>query len=453
MKPLLTLLLALWLPASLSAQKIASPQAKEDLIFLQKSIRTYNPALYTYNPDFDQQSDALIASLPGDSITHLQHFTFISKLCSMSNEGHFAMGSWSDTVHTGIPDNRYRYMPLEVKILEGKLYVWGDYSNEQTLSTGDEIISINGTSSNKILQSLQAATPADGHILTYANRIIEIGFSWLYYFHIEQAEQFTITLKSPKEAERRATITALTKASQTENYKQYVASTAEQPKPAIDGFYDIRYETDYAYLKLPSFDYRRVNQYKMKSKKMYKALFKALKKLEVTNLIIDLRDNTGGRNEFADDLVPFIMTSPTTDPYLKKTISWEGKEKVYSLPRSSKFAFRGHIYVLINGRTYSAGSSLARYLKEYANATLIGEESGTRYEGFAAGSKEEVTLPNLPLTIGIPRYHILYPESQKQTTRNRGVLPDYEISYSFEDIAQHKDLELEKALSLIKNLY
>ncbi|MTI19891.1 hypothetical protein E1176_02550 [Fulvivirga sp. RKSG066] len=192
-----------------------------------------------------------------------------------------------------------------------------------------------------------------------------------------------------------------------------------------------------------------MEKHKIKVKSFYKDIFNQLKTNDIKTLVLDLRDNTGGRNEFAEDMVPFILKSENDTPYLKKTISWEGKEKIYDMPKASKDVFSGKIFVLVNGRTYSAGSMLTRYLREFAQATVIGEETGTRYEGFAAGSKQFVTLSNSQLRIGIPRYHITFPPSEKQTTSNRGLIPDYTVEYKIEDLIKERDLHLEKVHELI----
>jgi hypothetical protein len=89
-------------------------------------------------------------------------------------------------------------------------------------------------------------------------------------------------------------------------------------------------------------------------------------------------------------------------------------------------------------------------LNEYAEATILSEEKGTRYEGFAAGSKQEITLKNSRLKIGIPRYHIFFPESGKQFTTNRGLLPQYTLEYSIRDLIHNIDRHLEEVLSLIE---
>ena len=81
---------------------------------------------------------------------------------------------------------------------------------------------------------------------------------------------------------------------------------------------------------------------------------------------------------------------------------------------------------------------------------MIGGETASRYHGFAAGSRQYVTLPNTKILVRIPRYLFIHDQNHvKFGTMNRGVIPDYKIEYSLEDKANRKDLEMEKALELI----
>jgi C-terminal processing protease CtpA/Prc len=432
-----------------SAQYFQKKAVIEDLTFLTESIEKYNPALNGYHPEFKDLSAKCIESVTDDSISPFDYFKKVSKICALANEGHFSMGDWNDTIHKGFISDKYAYLPISVKLLSAKLYVMLDYSNEKLLKKGDVIVSINGINTEEILDQLIEVTPSDGHIETYAKRIIEEGFAWRYFLYVDQADTFELEVIDQNKQNKTVKVSAITRSKQGENYKKYYANTNQKDDAEEDGFYSLKIDENQAILRLPSFDYKRVNKYKVKSKKMYKSIFKDLKNRGVEHLVVDLRDNTGGRNEFADDMIPYIMKQANDDPYLKKTISWEGKERVYKLKRASKHAFTGQIFVLVNGKTWSAGSSLARFLKEYGNATIIGTETGTRYEGFAAGSKQVVTLPHSQVKIGIPRYHIAYPKSKKQTTVNRGLLPDYEIDATIDDYLQKVDLHMQKAESLM----
>lgn len=432
------------------SQNLPMEKAKADLLFLRENIQTYNPALHEYNPDFDNSSLQVIDELNGNSISLLKYFSALSRICALSNEGHFGIGDWSDTVHQGISKSIYKYLPVKVKVLNDQLYVWQDYSNEQQLKKGQEIITINDLPAASIIQDLRKFIPCDGMIRTYANKQIELGFGWMHYLYIAQPDNFRISIKTQSGQVLESDIAALTLEEQRNNARKLQAQAGGKGDQGGRMFSELKHEENYSILKLPSFDRAFVREQKIKPGKFYKDLFEELSDLQCKNLIIDLRYNTGGLNEFADDIVPHILKNPSSDPFLKKTISWEGKERTYKLPKASKYVFQGNIYVLVNGKTYSAANTLARYLKEYGNAIMIGEETGTRYEGFAAGSKQYITLPLTDITIKIPRYHILFPKSRKQTTSNRGLIPDHNIEYTIDDIVNEKDLHLEKALLLIE---
>ena len=166
--------------------------------------------------------------------------------------------------------------------------------------------------------------PSDGKITTYVNRTVELGFAWWYYINVEQPDAFELKIKSG-ESTSKISIKALLREEQVENYKKYI--TTESTTEEETGFYELDYTDDYALLTLSSFDWRKVDKYEVKPKSMYKSLFEELNQKSVSNLIIDLRNNTGGRSNFADGIIPFVIKKESDHPYWKKTISWEGKEK------------------------------------------------------------------------------------------------------------------------------
>lgn len=430
----------------LCAQTFTADQARQDLNTLVDGIKTYNAALYTYNPEYDQQANQVLENIGTEEVSLFEHFNMISQLCALSNEGHFGLGDWSDAVHKGIPDNTFRYLPMGIRILDGRIYVWEAYSDEGLLEKGDEILELNGKTASDILREFYKVYPSDGQITTYVDRTVEIGFPWLYYFYIDRPETHEFAIRKPDGSTQKIAIRALTRDEQVENYR----AKNGQPEPveeSISDLYELEVKENYALLTLKSFDRGLMEKYDINPGKLYKSIFEEVE--GVKNLIVDLRGNTGGRNEFADDMVPFILRDDHGNEFLKKTLSWEGRERTYKLPKPDKNLYAGNVYVLVDGRTWSAGSTLARYLKEYAGAVIIGEETGTRYEGFAAGSKQTVELSNSGLQVHIPRYHIFFPESALQKTTNRGVMPDHSITYTIEDLIAERDLHLEKARSLI----
>ncbi|WP_416866371.1 MAG: S41 family peptidase [Imperialibacter sp.] len=444
-KTLIVFMLTLLTSASV-AQTYTNGQVKEDLQYLIGSIEEFVPALYRYNPDFKEKADAIVRAVEND-ISVLAYFSSVSKIVSLANEGHFNLGDWADVAHKGFVDNTYKYMPLSVKVIGDRMFVWINSANSEELQRGDEILSINGRASADVIASMLPYIPSDGHIETYQLKSLTMGFPWMYYLYVEQPETFAIEYK--RQGQRSTvTIEALTREGWMTNYQRRKPAAPEE-EPDIRQVYEWEIKESLAVLKLKDFSRSLVEKYDLEASKLYKEIFGQLQTAQVSNLIIDLRDNTGGRNEFADDLIPFIMKEAGKGLF-KTTESWKGKKKDYSLPKIDKLAFKGNIYALVNGRTYSAGAEVARYLKEYGKAVVIGEETGTRHEGFAAGSTQSIVLPNSDIRIGIPRYHLGFPPSSSQKTSNRGLLPDHEVSYTIEDLMDEKGLEMEVALGLIK---
>ncbi len=428
-----------------SAQTFTTSQVKEDLQFLIHSIEEFEPAVYLYNPDFKEKSDAIVQSLTNE-LSVFQYYAIVSKTVCLANEGHYILGEWTDIAHKGFVDNTFKYMPLSVKIIDDRIFLWINSANSEELHRGDEILSINGRTSADIIKAMLDYIPSDGGIETYQKQNLTIGFPWMYYFYVEQVEGFDIVYRRQDQTQS-VNIEALTRDGWMANHQQRKPNIPEKVT-GVQEVYEFEIKEDLAVLKLKDFNRSLLEKYELEADDLYQEIFNQLQQAQVNNLIIDLRNNTGGRNEFADDLIPFIMKESKKELF-KTTESWKGKKKDYSLPKMDKLAFKGNIYALVNGRTYSAGAEIARYLKEYGNAVVIGEETGTRYEGFAAGSTESIVLPNSGIRIGIPRYHLAFPASKYQTSSNRGLLPDHEVSYTIEDLIKEKDLEMEVALEMI----
>ena len=433
------------------SQDYSLNQCSEDLIFLIESIKTYNPVLELYNPAFDERAKPVL-NLEDKPYPVLELFQKVSQICALSNEGHFAVGYWQDTVFSGFIQNRYAYLPMNVKVIEDKIYVRETYTLTEEIPDYAEILSINGTSASDVLEKLYLHMTGDGEIRTYLQQQVSFGFPWMYYLYVDQPDSFTLEyLPEGKAKKKKVTIDAITRQVMVENVRARYKDddnedTGEKPHPV----YEFEVKGSYALLKLKSFDRQYIEEYNLNERRFYNEIFTQIEEAGVEHLIIDLRNNTGGRNEFADELVPYIFKSEPAD-YLKRTTSWEGKKRTYKFPKVNKLAFKGRIYALVNGRTYSAGSTVARYLKEFGNAIIIGEETGTRYEGFAAGSKQRVVLPNSRIQIDIPRYHIEFPVSVKQRTSNRGLMPDIEVRETFETWKSGTDVVMEKTVQLIIN--
>ena len=108
-------------------------------------------------------------------------------------------------------------------------------------------------------------------------------------------------------------------------------------------------------------------------------------------------------------------------------------------------AFKGKIYVLINGGSFSASSLISSNLKSSKRVTFVGEETGGAFNGTVAGFMPVLELPHSELKIRIGIMAMV--PHHKTEIIGRGIFPDKEITPSLEDRLQGNDPELNWILS------
>ena len=110
--------------------------------------------------------------------------------------------------------------------------------------------------------------------------------------------------------------------------------------------------------------------------------------------------------------------------------------------------FDGKLYVLINGGSFSASSIISSKLKGTNRAYFVGEETGGAYNGTVAAQMPLVTLPNskVNMRVGLA----LVAAFEKSDVEGRGVFPDKVIIPTVEDRIKKVDPELNWIIDDIK---
>ncbi len=115
----------------------------------------------------------------------------------------------------------------------------------------------------------------------------------------------------------------------------------------------------------------------------------------------------------------------------------------------NKNSFKGKVYVLINGMSFSASSIISSNLKGSKRATFVGEETGGAYNGTVAGFMPLVKLPNSELKIRIGL--MLIAPHYKTEINGRGIFPDVPITPTLQDRIKGNDPEMDWILNDIKS--
>lgn len=166
----------------------------------------------------------------------------------------------------------------------------------------------------------------------------------------------------------------------------------------------------------------------------------ALEKTDKTKgLIIDLRGNTGG-------LLPnaiFIANMFINKGNLVSIIGRNGyKQNIYA--QDTEYVVDKPMLVLVDGGSASASEILSGALKDYHKAKLIGTKT------FGKGMVQKIIpMPNeTGLNLTIAKY--LTPLGHD--INKKGINPDIEIKLTKQDIAQNRDVQLNKAKLILADM-
>ncbi len=198
-----------------------------------------------------------------------------------------------------------------------------------------------------------------------------------------------------------------------------------------------------------------------------------------TNLIIDLRNNYGGNSENLNTLFDLIsphsfsegdqmvVNSNTgysffqyTDNYnindslFKDYYSIDGKSgyffdtKLIEKKFSDDQTFKGNVFVLVNERSFSASAVFAGLVKKYKRGLIIGRETGSTYYQINASRFANLMLPNSMIKVQIPLIKIVFDSVIRHGIPwGRGVMPDYYIDFTLDELAWEHDTILNAAIS------
>lgn len=210
-------------------------------------------------------------------------------------------------------------------------------------------------------------------------------------------------------------------------------------------------------------------------------VFKAIQAKGSQTLLLDLRDNGGGEDKLGKLLFSYLIDQPfsyydqltiTRDKYSFaqyaeqplprfKASSIEARpdgqfnylrHPNVGLQQPSLPTFKGRVFILINGGSFSTTAEFLTQAHSHRRATFIGEESGGGYIGNTSGNHVILTLPNSKVRVVVPllTYTLSTQHAQHPHAQDRGVIPDYPVQRSIDDYLNGRDPEWELALQLAR---
>lgn len=465
------------LPSQPASAKFTPAQLSEDFQILRQALETGHSGIYRYQDKtaldkmFRQTADSLNAASD-----EYEFYRKLAPLVAAVECGHTSVRlpeAMRKELLTQTP-----LLPFQVKIIDGRAFIFRNFAAETENPAGKELVKINGVAVAEIIKTMLEATPSDAGIKTAKEW--RLGNGWRFNINLISL----LGIKSPYNLELRDTRRAISNLRtdginlpelQKKWLEKYPQDQEKEQSHEPTASLKFLQNDQIALLKIGSFSSLVDAKRQQRLADFIRDSFSALKTKKSKSLIIDVRNNGGGDDDlgklvlsylldkpfkYYDDLVinnltfPFLKYAGNPDPIPPSFVERGADNRFHAvghpnwgIQQPQPESFNGPVYVLINGGSFSTTAELLSHIRFHRRAVFIGEESGGGYYGNSSGFMPTLTLPNTRLELRIPlmTYYLAIPSG---APADHGVIPDHPVKPSIDDLIQDRDVSLNYAIKL-----
>src|ERR1035437_1711312 len=449
------------------AQINRADSLRQDFTFFRNILQDNYPSLYHYadKVKINNLFDSCFASI-NDNTTEAIFFKSLKFIFSSLEDGH---------LYCGPSPQLRKYYDQKAKFFPLRLYFQGDKtfilsSANDSLSAGTEVISLDNKSINQIRTELFKYIVSDGSIETKKYHILNNTFYFYYLMVYGEQPKFDLTYKSATGELKTIKINAVFK----KDIPQFNNNNEHK------NLLSLSFSGNVALLTIKTFDSSELNKNNIDFHSFLETSFKKINHKKVNKLIIDLRGNGGGRDLYGSLLYSFLtnkefnyykslttLTSILPYDQFKSSVSsynnlttsmlenidnkyFRLKKEAHNnlqLIQPNKNDFNGKVWFLTDGLSFSTTAEFCAIAKSNDRGKFIGEETGGAYYGNTSGIQIDTILPNTKISIstGTTMYKMAV---AKTKFNDRGIIPDYVVIPTINDIINKQDVQLDYALKL-----
>lgn len=457
----------------LSAQIVIS-----DLDALYTAMQEASVDLYAYRSkeDFDAYYAGLRASVTGP-MTRLDAALLYQRLAAFARIGHIRSYAWLNETFAEFGKGA-KFAPIFIRVEpNGRVYLTDHANADASAPAGARVLAVNDRPIARVLSEQRGLVSAERDYM--ANTVLEDFFPALFFASNRDLTEVTLTLMIEGKQVQVA-VPLVT-------FGEYQSMGSEAPVPSPTTDFNTRefrlIGESIAYLRPGPFS--ALGGERPVEGRNEAAMVRFLDDSFVTaikagarDLIIDLRNNTGGDNSFSDPMIawfadrPFQFSSRFTlrasapvkthydkvagdgaevSPVLARLVSTERAQANGTLydfhfgdvqPRAGE-QFEGRIWVLVNRKSYSNATAVAAIIKDYGFGTIMGEETADVPTSFA--SIFPYALPATGMGVDLAKSYFIRPNGDETV---RGVMPD--VTLPRQVIGSGDDTMLGAALEAIR---
>ena len=433
---------------------------KEDLDFLFKTIEEVHPNMYAYisKEKFTPLRDKLYNQIT-QPMSRLEFYKAVAPVVAGLKNGHTYIDPPKEEF-TYYLENGGKLFPVEFLCTGNPVTLAACYGVDD-LPIGGEVLQIDNRDAKEFLINVARYWPAENR--AYNLGMLERGLLFASLW-LEKGNEQTLKLKMKDRSGiiNEYVIEAIgygkIKQSVLKKQKQQVHNKVQD----ADKTYRLIEDSNVGLIKFNSFTNLQ------NFKEFLSKTFAMLKEQNISNLIIDIRDNPGGDSVLGDELIGYLTDKPFVQfEKIEEKISKQACEKKKWLkeqypsikigeikssnidlikPRENLLRFHGKTFLLIGPKTASSGVSFAAAIKYFGIGILVGQETLDTPVNYGECMMQK--LPNSELDFSVACKRFVCAGGKED---GRGVLPNYEVHQKPEDTAKGVDTVLQFTLNLIKN--
>ncbi|QMU28633.1 S41 family peptidase [Adhaeribacter radiodurans] len=460
--------------AAESNQQFTPAQLQADLKVMRTILEESHPGFYRYTPKarFDVLFDSIHQTL-NRPMTQQEFYVAATPLIVALKDGHVKYMP-HERPHWQYYYNLDKLFPLDLYFPGKEAYLVRNNAGSDNIPLGSEIIAINGEPIKNLIDKLLPTVYfADGNSQAVKYLSLTKFFPFYYGTYVGGSGTYEITYREKNNPEvKTVSIPAIDLATIQKLEKE------DQPAPRLPMRLQYK-ENSTAILTIDNFN---VYKDQMDVKKFYRDTFWQLNAKNIQNLIIDVRGNEGGIDKWGALLYSYLSDKPfryydeirvaqkkkfsftehiawvpKMFPVYRRFLIRKSKDGMYTFPfkkllktqKPQSHPFKGDVYILTDGYSFSVTSEFAAIAHSNNRATFIGRETGGGYYGNTSGFFVVAVLPNTKIELATPQWGY-YMAVEDYPYPDRGILPDHEVIPTIEDILQKHDADLELTLDLIR---
>lgn len=456
-------------------------QLRKDLQVIQGVLEAHHPGLYWYQTPTEWKEQLALADRSIDRpMTEPAFRKILRPLVSSVRCGHTSIRvskNWQryqDTVRI------QTLFPISVKCWADTMIVMGSLNPKDSLMVrGAQVLSINGRTPRQVYESLFPYIFGDGYNETHKYQTLSGwgSFGSYYRSYLDSSSIFEMEILDTAGARHSLSRTLFVPVRDTAAKKKPVATLSKKEKRVrrLESIRTLRIDATEKQALL------RVNTFSQggRLRRFFRQGFDLLEKNKIEDLIIDVRNNGGGRVSNSTALSRYLADHPFKladslyavrrgsryGRYITHHTAIQASMPLFTRKRKDgyyhfgyferhrfrpkkKDHFSGRAYILTGGNSFSATTLFVQAVKGQGNVTVIGEETGGGAYGNSAWEIPDVVLPNTGVRMRLPLFQMVM--DKELPDNGRGVMPDIEVGPTVESVRRNYDNKMQTATRLIR---